>query len=75
MGAMAGAGRQPDATDGGPVVSQGITAAVLTLAALASTVLVISHVIRLLLDRLRMAGWEADWSIVEPRWTGRWPHR
>jgi hypothetical protein len=57
------------------LVSQGVTAAVLTVAALASTVLVISQVIRLLLDRLRMAGWEAGWSIVEPRWTGRWPHR
>jgi hypothetical protein len=57
------------------LVGQGITAAVLTVAALASAVLVISQVIRLLLDRLRMAGWEADWSIVEPRWTGRWPRR
>jgi hypothetical protein len=57
------------------LVSQGISAAVLTVAALASTVLVTSQVIRLLLDRLRMAGWEADWSIVEPRWTGRRPHR
>jgi hypothetical protein len=33
------------------------------------------QVVRLLLDRNRMAGWEAGWSIVEPRWTGRRPGR
>lgn len=57
------------------LVSRGITASVLTFAALASTVLVTGQVIRLLLDRLRMAGWEAGWSVVEPQWTGRRPRR
>jgi hypothetical protein len=29
------------------------------------------RVISRVLDRRRLAGWEADWSIVEPHWTGR----
>lgn len=36
--------------------------------ALALLVLVECVIVRLVLDRRRMAGWDADWSVTEPTW-------
>jgi hypothetical protein len=47
-------------------------AVTLTLIVLAAGALMIGQVVvRPILDRLRMARWAADWSAVEPQWTGR----
>jgi hypothetical protein len=57
------------------LVGQAVTAATMALAILAIAVLVIHQIARRILDRRRMADWEADWSAIEPQWTGRRPHR
>lgn len=31
----------------------------------------VSRVVSLVLDRRRLARWEADWLVTGPRWTGR----
>lgn len=41
------------------------------LATLSFTLIGAWQAVRHVLDRRRMAGWEAEWSAVEPRWTGR----
>jgi len=46
-------------------------AAVATLAALAILLWVAGKVALLAFDRYRLARWEADWLLVEPRWTKR----
>jgi hypothetical protein len=46
-----------------------IGAAVATPAALALLLCVAGRVGSLLLDRHRLARWEADWLVVEPQWT------
>jgi hypothetical protein len=48
-----------------------IGVAVATTAALALLLCVVGWVVSLVLDRYRLAGWEADWSAVEPQWTRR----
>jgi hypothetical protein len=44
---------------------------VVTLLLLGLALGVAASVARLCLNRRRLAGWEAAWSAVEPRWTGR----
>lgn len=51
------------------VTGQAIRAAVVTPAALALLLAGVSGVISLLLDKYRLALWEADWLAVEPQWT------
>jgi hypothetical protein len=51
------------------VTGQAIRAAVVTPAALALLLADVSGVISLLLDKYRLALWEADWLAVEPQWT------
>jgi hypothetical protein len=54
------------------LAGQEVMAVTLTLIVLAAGALMIGQVVvRPILDRLRMARWEADWSAVEPQWTGR----
>jgi hypothetical protein len=53
------------------VTGQAIRAAAATLVALALLLAGVSGVISLLLDKRRLACWEADWSVVEPQWTHR----
>jgi len=48
-----------------------IGVAVATPAALALLLWAVGWVVSLVSDRRRLAGWEADWSMVEPQWTGR----
>ena len=58
------------ATSGGSVDSVVLTVEV-TLLILGLMLGVVLSVTRLCLNRRRLAGWEAAWSAVEPRWTGR----
>jgi hypothetical protein len=56
------------------IVTQGRIAATLALAASALAALIIHGLVRHVLDRRRMTGWETSWSAVEPQWTGRRHH-
>jgi hypothetical protein len=68
-------GRSVDPPTGhSQLLIQATGAAALALAVLALGVVVIHQVVRHILDRRRMARWEADWSAVEPQWTGRRRH-
>jgi hypothetical protein len=67
---MTPAGR-PTLRSRSQLAGQEVMAVTLTLIVLAIGVLVIGHVVRRVLDRLRMARWEVDWSAVEPQRTGR----
>jgi hypothetical protein len=49
-----------------------IGAVVAVVAALALLLAIVSGVVSLLLDRCRLARWEADWAAVEPQWTRRY---
>jgi hypothetical protein len=53
------------------VADQVIRAAVATLLALALLLATVGWVVSLILDRRRLASWEADWAVVEPQWTHR----
>lgn len=45
-------------------------AAVLTLVAVAFVLLAVMRLIRLVLNRRRLAAWEQAWQAIGPRWTG-----
>jgi hypothetical protein len=47
-----------------------ITAAALTAAAFAITMLIAAMCLRWLVNRRRLAGWGAAWADIGPRWTG-----
>jgi hypothetical protein len=53
------------------VTGQVIRAAVAVPVVLALLLAAVGGVISVILDRHRLARWEADWSAVEPQWTGR----
>ena len=53
------------------VADQLIRAALAVPVVLALPLAAIGGVISLVLNRRRLACWEADWSAVEPQWTGR----
>lgn len=53
------------------VVERVIDAVVAVPVALAVMLGIAGWVISRALDRRRQAGWEADWLVVEPQWTGR----
>ncbi len=53
------------------VIDQAFHAAVVIPVALALLLAAISRVVSLMLDKHRLACWEADWTAVEPQWTGR----
>jgi hypothetical protein len=53
------------------VTGQAISAAAVVVAAVALLLAVAGRMVSLLLDRHRLACWEADWSVTEPQWTGR----
>jgi hypothetical protein len=56
----------------GSVLAERVTSArALAPAALAALLLVLAWLIRRLMDRRRLAGWEADWARTGPRWTRR----
>jgi hypothetical protein len=46
-------------------------AAIATLVGFALLLAAVGGVVSLLLDKHRLARWEADWSAVEPQWGGR----
>jgi hypothetical protein len=66
------AGRQtgPPLSHAG-VVERVIDAVVAAPVVLAMLLGIAEWVISRVLDRRRLAGWEADWLVVEPQWTGR----
>lgn len=53
------------------ISDRAVGAAVATLAALAILLWVTSKIALRTFDRYRLARWEADWLLVEPRWTKR----
>jgi len=53
------------------VIARAIGAAVAAPLALALLLATVLRAESLALDRRRLAGWEAEWSAVEPQWTGR----
>jgi hypothetical protein len=64
---------QPAATPppAGQVASQAVLAAVLGPALVALAALAVLRLIQRRLNRRRLAAWDAAWSAVGPRWTGR----
>jgi heme exporter protein D len=50
---------------------QGVLAGLGTMAAVAALLALIVLIVRRRLDRVRLAGWAAEWRRVEPRWTQR----
>jgi hypothetical protein len=56
----------------GSVLAERVTSAkALAPAALAALLLVLAWLVRRLMDRRRLAAWEADWALTGPRWTRR----
>jgi len=55
----------------GQAADQAFRAAIVTLIALALLLATLGTAMSLILDRWRLAGWEADWASVEPQWTHR----
>jgi hypothetical protein len=53
------------------ITSRAVTAGLVGVLGLGLALLTVSALARWLLDRRRMAAWEADWRLVEPRWTRR----
>ena len=47
------------------------SAKALAPAALAVLLLGLAWLVRWLMNRRRLAGWEADWALTGPRWTRR----
>jgi hypothetical protein len=58
---------------GGQITGWAITVAALTPAALALALLAVLRLARRLLDKRRLAAWDAAWSTVGPEWTRRRP--
>ncbi len=54
--------------DPSQIAHQGALAGVLAVAGLAVLVIVSALVIRRILDRRRMAGWDTEWSATGPQW-------
>jgi hypothetical protein len=52
-------------------ISNGVGFGGFTMLGFSAVVVGIWLVARLLLDRLRLARWRAEWALVEPRWSGR----
>jgi hypothetical protein len=50
-----------------------VLAVIMTLATVAVALLVVLRLIQLFVNWRRLAAWEAAWSAVAPRWTGRTP--
>jgi hypothetical protein len=48
-----------------------IVAVVIVLAALGGLLMGVAAIVRWVLDRQRLAAWEADWYSTEPRWARR----
>lgn len=66
------AGRQiPPPRTHAQIVSRMITVGLLAPLGLGLLLLTTAGVAHRLLDRRRMTGWEADWTLVEPHWTRR----
>jgi hypothetical protein len=57
----------------GPPGHQTTIPLILILAAEALALLAVLRLFQHLLNRHRLAAWEAAWSATEPRWTGHWP--
>src|SRR5438067_13371633 len=57
------------------VVVTEATAAVIATAALGTALLCLAWSGRRVLDRRRLAGWEAAWAVVGPQWTKRFRSR
>lgn len=53
------------------VAARVMHAAVAVVAGFALGVAAVSGLLSLILDRVRLAAWEAEWSAVEPRWSHR----
>lgn len=53
------------------VISRVVTVAALTPVAVALVLLTVAGLIHQVLERRRLAAWEADWDTVEPQWTRR----
>jgi len=57
----------------GQVITQTVMVAALTPVLVTFALLAALGLTHLLLSRWRLAAWDAAWSTVGPRWTGRWP--
>jgi hypothetical protein len=53
------------------IAGRAVAAAAAAAAVLASLLALAGKVVSLVLDKRRLSDWEADWSTVEPQWTGR----
>ena len=57
----------------GQPAAETVLAVIMTLATVAVALLVVLRLIQLFLNWRRLAAWEAAWSAIAPRWTGRRP--
>jgi hypothetical protein len=64
-------GRVAGPSQGGQFTNDPALATVMTLVGVALVLLVALKLTRRFLDRRRLAAWEAAWSAIGPRWTGR----
>ena len=65
-------GRLPDQVpSAGPSAFSAPFASALAVVLLGLLLLAVAVAVRRLVDRRRMAAWEADWAITGPRWTSR----
>ena len=55
------------------ITGQTVPVTALTLVLVALALLTVLRLIRRLLDRRRLAAWDAAWSTIGPHWTGRAP--
>jgi hypothetical protein len=53
------------------IAARAAAGAAAAAAAVALLLILIGKAVSVLLDKRRLAAWEADWSTVEPHWTGR----
>ncbi len=65
-GPVAGAPLTPD-----EITARAIAAAILAPAGLAIVLYALVRILRWLLDRRRLAAWEAAWTSTGPQWTPR----
>jgi hypothetical protein len=69
---LAQPGRLPDqVASGGPSAFSAPFASVLAVLLLGLLLLAVGVAVRRLVNRRRMAAWEADWAVTGPRWTSR----
>jgi hypothetical protein len=54
-------------------VGRGVTVGLLAFAGLALVAVCLRLAVRRQLDRRRLASWQAEWTLIEPRWSGRRP--